>query len=149
MAYTENEVVIRRDAMSIYNFLLEPVNLPLWREGLRSVELILGAAGSPGAVYRPHLADTAYRQPAADFELTVTRPGAEIQFQVLAGPVRPHGGYYLSTEGSTTRVRFALRCRPGAALFLVTPKVRRAMKAQVAQLERLKAVLEQEQRTAA
>ncbi|MDQ0754937.1 SRPBCC family protein [Arthrobacter sp. B3I4] len=150
MAYAENDVVIQRDAMSVYTFLLDPVNLPLWREGVRSVELIAGAGGSQGAVYRPHLDHTGHRQSAADFELTVTRPGAEIQFQVLAGPVRPHGGYYLSSEGTSTRVRFALQCRPGAAgLLLVLPKVRRALKTQVAQLERLKTVLEKEQQRAA
>ncbi|MFF2029036.1 hypothetical protein [Arthrobacter sp. NPDC058192] len=149
MAQAENDVVIHRDAISIYNFLVDPVNLPLWRDGLGGVELVSGSAGSPGAVYRPHFAAAERRWAAADFELTVTRPGTEIQFQVLTGPGRPHGGYYLSTEGSSTCVRFALRCRLGAALFLVSPRVRRAMKAQVAQLERLKAVLEQQQRTAA
>jgi uncharacterized membrane protein len=149
VAYAENEVVIQRDAMSIYNFLVDPVNLPLWREGLRSVELLSGAAGSPGAVYRPHFADTDRRRESADFELTVTRPGAEIQFQVLAGPLRTHGGYYLSTAGNSTCVRFAVRCRLGRALFLPSPKVRRAIKAQVAQLEWLKAVLEQQRRAAA
>lgn len=149
MAYAENEVVIQCDSMSIYTFLVDPVNLPLWREGLSRVELVSGAAGSPGAVYRPHFADADHGPAAADFELTVTRPGAEIQFQVLNGPARPHGGYYLSTEGSSTCVRFALRCRPGRALFLPSPKIRRAIKAQVAQLERLKTVLEQQQQAAA
>lgn len=147
MAFAEYEVVIQRDALSVYNFLLDPRNLMSWRDGISGVELISGAAGSMGAVYRPIFAGTG-RPAAADFELTATRPGAEIQFQVIAGPARPHGGYYLSTEGGSTRVRFALRYRPPGAGVLMYPKLRRAMKAQVAQLERLKAVMER-QRAAA
>jgi uncharacterized membrane protein len=148
VAFVEYEVVIHRDAISVYNFLLDPRNLPAWREGVRGVELISGAAGSTGAIYRPRLAGTAFGPAAADFELTATRPGAEIQFQVIVGPARPHGGYYLSSERGSTRVRFALRYRPTAVELLSYAKVRRAMKAEVAQLERLKSVLEH-QRAAA
>lgn len=147
MAFAEYEVVIQRDAMSIYNFLLDPRNLPCWRDGIRGVQLISGAAGSKGAVYRP-ISDGTGSLAVMDFELTATRPGAEIEFQAVSGPARPHGGYYLSTEGGSTRVRFALRYRAAGPVFLTLPRIRRALKAQVAQLERLKSVLEQ-QRAAA
>ena len=94
-----------------------------------------------GAVYRPLFAGAG--GPAdVDFTLSTTRPGAEIEFQAIAGRIRVHGGYYLSTEGSSTRVRFALRCRPAVAALLSYPRVRRAMMAQVAELEQLKSVLE-------
>ena len=69
-------------------------------------------------------------------------PGAEIQYQVIVGPARPHGGYYLSTEGPSTRVRFALNCEPKGFLVRVTNPFRRRMKAEVGQLERLKSILE-------
>ncbi|KRE79210.1 SRPBCC family protein [Arthrobacter sp. Soil763] len=141
MAFAEYEVVIERDAMSIYTFLLDPRNLASWRTGIRGVKLISGAAGATGAVYRPLFAGTG--GPAdVDFALSTTRPGAEIEFQAIAGRMRVHGGYYLSTEGSSTRVRFALRCRPAVAALLSYPRVRRAMLAQVAELEQLKSVLE-------
>lgn len=143
MAFAEYEVVIQRDAMSVYNFLLDPRNLPSWRPGIRGVTLISGAAGSKGAVYRPVFAGAGGPEDA-DFALTATRPGAEIEFEVASGPVRPHGGYYLSTEGDSTRVRFALRCRPGLAVLLRYPSIRRVLKAQVAELPRLKSVLELE-----
>jgi uncharacterized membrane protein len=148
LAFAEHDVVIEYDAMGIYAFLLDPRNLPYWRDGVESVELVSGAAGTPGAVYRPRLRASTFPPAAADFALTEARPGAEIQFQVLTGPVRVHCGYYLSTNGGNTHVRFALRYRPGVASFLLSAKVRRAMQAQVAQLEQLKTVLEQ-QRAAA
>jgi len=142
LAFAEYDVVIQRDALRVYYFLLDPGNLPAWRDGIRGVELISGAACSAGAIYRPLLAGAGFRPAAADFELTATRPGAELQFQVVVGQARPHGGYYLSTERGGTRVRFALRYRPSAAEFLSYGRLRRAMKAEVAQLERLKTVLE-------
>ena len=114
MAFAEYDVVIHRDAMSVYNFLLDPGHLPLWREGVRSVELHSGAAGAKGAVYR----------------------------QTVAGPARPHGGYYLSTEGPGTRVRFALNCEPKGFLARLTNPLRRRMKTEVGQLDRLKSLLE-------
>ncbi|AXJ08906.1 SRPBCC family protein [Arthrobacter sp. PM3] len=142
MAFAEYDVVIHRDAMKVYNFLMDPAHLPLWREGVRSVELRSGAAGAKGAVYRQTVAGPGGRPVAADFEIIEARPGAEIQYQVIAGPARPHGGYYLSTEGHSTRVRFALNCEPRGFLARVTSPFQRRMKAEVCQLERLKTVLE-------
>ena len=148
MAFAEYEVVIRRDAMSVYNFLLDPRNLPFWRNGIRGVELVSGAACSKGAIYRPRLAATGRPAAAGEFQLTATRPGAEIQFQAIAGPAQLHGGYYLSTEGSRTRVRFALRSRNAGLSLLMYPRLRREMMGQVEQLEQLKSLLEHRQEAA-
>lgn len=148
MAYAEHDVVIQYDAMGIYAFLLDPRNLPYWREGIESVDLVSGAVGAPGSVYRPRLAPGGFPPAGGDFELTATRPGAEIQFQVISGHARVHCGYYLSTHGGSTHVRFALRYRPGVAPFLLSAGMRRAMQAQVVQLEQLKMLLEAEQAAA-
>ena len=142
MAFAEYEVVVERDAMTVYRFLQDGLNLPSWREGIRNIELRSGAVGAKGAVYQQTLTGPAGRPIAADFQITQLRPGAEIQFQVVAGPARPHGGYYLSTEGMNTRVRFALEFRPKGLAGLMDFMIQRSMKAEVAQLERLKTVLE-------
>lgn len=142
MAFAEYDVVIQCDAMSVYNFLVDARNLPRWRAGIRSIELESGAAGAKGAVYRQTVAGPGGRPVAGDFQITEARPGAEIQYQVIVGAVRPRGGYYLSTEGRRTRVRFALECEPKGILGLLRSPFRRAMKAEVGQLERLKTVLE-------
>jgi uncharacterized membrane protein len=142
VAFAEYEVIVERDAMTVYQFLQDGLNLPSWREGIRSIELRSGAVGANGAVYQQTLTGPAGRPIAADFQITQLRPGAEIQFQVVAGPARPHGGYYLSTEGTSTRVRFALEFRPKGLAGLMDFMIQRTMKAEVAQLERLKTVLE-------
>jgi uncharacterized membrane protein len=142
MTFAEHEVLIRRDAMSVYTFLVDGLNLPQWRDGIRSIGLAAGAVGAKGAVYQQTLVGRSGRPVAGDFEITQARPGAEIQFQVIAGPVRPSGGYYLSTEPDGTRVRFALEFQPKGFKALMKSMIQRTMKAEVAQLERLKHVLE-------
>lgn len=142
MAFAEYEVVVKRDAMTVYRFLQDGLNLPSWREGIRTIELRSGAVGAKGAVYQQTLTGPAGRPIAADFQITQLRPGAEIQFQVVAGPARPRGGYYLSSEGASTRVRFALEYRPKGFAGLMDFMIQRTMRTEVAQLERLKEVLE-------
>jgi uncharacterized membrane protein len=142
VAFAEYDVLIQRDAMSVYNFLADARNLPRWRLGIRSIELQSGAEGAKGAVYRQLLAGPGGRVVPGDFEITEARPGAELRYQVTVGQIRPKGGYYLSTEGQRTRVRFALECEPKGILARWRRPFRRAMKAEVVQLERLKAVLE-------
>ena len=142
MAFAEYEVLIQRDAVSVFRFLADGLNLPLWCEAVRSIELLSGAPGTKGSVYQQTVSGPGGRPVASDFQITQVRPGAEIQFQVIAGPAQPHGGYYLSSEGGSTRVRFALEYQPKGLMALVNGAVHQSMKAEVAQLERLKAVLE-------
>jgi uncharacterized membrane protein len=142
MAFAEHEVLIRCDAMTVYAFLVDGMNLPQWRRGIRSIALMSGAAGTKGAVYRQTLAGRSGRTIPADFEITHARPGAEIQFRVISGPSQPSGGYYLSTEPDGTRVRFALEYQPKGLLGLMNTGIQRTIKAEVAQLARLKDVLE-------
>ena len=144
MTIAEYDVVIQRDARSVYEFLLDARNLPCWRSGVRSIELESGAAGTKGAVYRQTLAGPGGRSVCGDFEITEARPGAEIRYRVLAGPERTRGGYYLSTEGGSTRVRFALEYEPRGLLARLKAPFARRMKAEVSQLEQLKAVLEEQ-----
>ena len=64
------------------------------------MELHSGAAGAKGAVYRQTVAGPGRTHPwPRTSKSSKPGTGAEIQYQVLVGPARPHGGYYLSTEG--------------------------------------------------
>ena len=148
MAFAEHEVLIQRDAMAVYLYLLDATNLPLWRDGVRSVKLLKGSAGTKGAVYRKMVAGRSGLSIPADLEITEARPGAEIQFQVSSGLGRRVGGYYLSSEASGTRVRFALEVWPeGRFGFLhrlgfLSRMAQRNLNFEVAQLERLEEVME-------
>jgi hypothetical protein len=56
--------------------------------------------------------------------------------------VRPEGSYELEPTTSGTRVTFTLRARPGGIAKLMTPMVTKTMQSEVAQLERLRQILE-------
>ncbi|MGX9899468.1 SRPBCC family protein [Arthrobacter sp. SA17] len=144
MAFAEYEVLIQRDAISVYRFLADGLNLPLWSKDVRSIELLSGAPGAKGSVYQQTIAGPGGRPVACDFQITQVRPGAEIQFQVIAGPAQPRGGYYLSSEGKSTRVRFALEYQPKGLMGLVNGAAHQSLKTEVAQLELLKVLLEKQ-----
>ena len=151
MAFAEHEVLIRRDAMAVYGFLADGMNLPLWRDGVRSVTLLHGSAGTVGAVFRQMVAGRAGLRLPAELEFTHARPGAEIQFRVTFGPGHRSGGFYLSTESAGTRVRFALEAHPEGSfgfldrLSFLNRLLQRSLRADVAQLERLKDIMEVQQ----
>lgn len=142
MAFAEHEVLIRRDAMSVYLYLVDAANLPLWRDGVRSVRLLHGTTGTKGAVYRAMVAGRSGLSIPADMELLEARPGAEVRFGLVSGPARRTGGYYLSTEAAGTRVRFALEARPEGRFGFLSRMAQRRVEAEVAELDRLKGVME-------
>lgn len=150
MAIAEHEVLIERDAMAVYQFLLDATNLPLWRDDVRSVKLARGQAGTAGAAYRKMVAGRSGLSIPAELEITHVRPGAEIRFHIVSGPATRWGGYYLSTENAGTRVRFALEARrEGRFGFFdrfsfLSGMLQRRVSSDVAQLDRLKDVLELE-----
>ncbi|MDQ0799417.1 SRPBCC family protein [Arthrobacter sp. SLBN-112] len=148
MAIAEYEVLIGRDAMAVYQYLLDATNLPAWRHDVRSVKLVQGPADSRGAVYRKMVAGRSGLSIPAELEITNVRPGAEIEFHIVSGPATRWGGYYLSTEGSGTRVRFAIEAKREGRfsilnrLGILDGMLQRRVSSDVAQLERLKDVLE-------
>jgi hypothetical protein len=56
--------------------------------------------------------------------------------------VRPEGAYDLEPVAAGTRVTFSLRCSPSGVKRLMTPMVTKTMRSEVAQLDRLREVLE-------
>jgi hypothetical protein len=75
--------------------------------------------------------------------VTAYEPDRRLAFRAIAGPVRPEGSYELTPLNGGTRVTFALHYTPGGLAKLMTPMVARTMRAEVAQLDRLRAVLEE------
>ena len=142
MAGAEHEVLVARDAMTVYSFLLDGANLPRWQTDVRSVGLSSGSAGSVGAGYQVTMDGPRGRPVARDYQITQARPGAEIQFQVVSGPSLLRGGFYLSTESAGTRVRFALEAPSKSFWSFVRPAYRGRLRAAVRQLEKLPGVIE-------
>jgi Predicted integral membrane protein len=142
VAHAENEVVIGRAAGEIYTYLADGLNNPAWRSGVLSIELKSGTAAAVGAVYRQLLRGPGGRAIDGDYEITEAIPGSELRFRVVAGPARPVGAYLLTPLEGGTRVRFTLDLAPKGLMRLMGAAITKTMESEVAQLARLKAVLE-------
>lgn len=70
MAFAANEVVISKDAMTVYGFLMDGMNNSLWRSGVRSIALRSGIRGQKGALYQQTVSGPGGRPVAADFRIT-------------------------------------------------------------------------------
>jgi uncharacterized protein YndB with AHSA1/START domain len=134
-------VEIRRAPAEVFAFLAEGENNRRWRSGVLDISHKTGEG--LGAVYEQGVKGPFGRRVPADYEMTAYEPDRRIGFRAIAGPVRPEGSYELTPlDSGGTRVVFALRCSPHGMAKLMTPMVARTMRAEVAQLDRLRAVLE-------
>jgi uncharacterized membrane protein len=113
---------------------------PRWRSGVLDVRLRSGQG--EGAIYEQGMKGPFGRRVPADYEITAHEPTRRIAFRAIAGPVRPEGAYELEPVDGGTRVRFSLSCSPRGFARLMTPMVAKTMRSEVAQLERLREVLE-------
>ena len=133
-------VEIRRAPAEVFAFLAEGENDRRWRSGVLDVRLKSGHGR--GAIYEQGVKGPFGRRVPADYEITAYDPDHRIGFRAIAGPVRPEGTYELKAVDGGTRVTFTLRCTPHGLAKLMTPMVARTMRSEVAQLDRLSAVLE-------
>jgi carbon monoxide dehydrogenase subunit G len=133
-------IEIRRPVDEVFAFLSEGENDRRWRSGVLDIRRKSGHGR--GAVYEQGVKGPFGRRVPADYEVTVFEPDRRIGFRAIAGPVRPEGSYELASVDGGTRVTFALRAEPRGLAKLMAPMVARTMRTEVAQLDRLRAVLE-------
>jgi uncharacterized membrane protein len=142
MAHAEAHITIDRPVSTVFDFVLDGRNGPLWRPSVADVELVSGTPSGVGAVYRQGLKGPGGRRIAGDYQITACTPNEGITFQVIAGPARPTGTYRFEGEGSRTRVTFSLHYEPKGLSRLMDPVITRTMQGEVALLANLKVYLE-------
>jgi len=142
MPEARGTVEIRRAPAEVFAFLADGENGPRWRAGVLDVRLKSGQG--QGAIYEQGVKGPFGRRVPADYEITAYEPDRRIGFVAIAGPVRPEGSYELTPVDSGTRVTFALSCSPRGMAKLMTPMVAKTMRSEVAHLDRLRAVLEEQ-----
>jgi uncharacterized membrane protein len=140
MPEASHSVEINRPAADVFAFLGDGENDPQWRSGVLDVRRRSGHG--QGAVYEQGVKGPMGRRVPADYEITAYEPDRRIAFRAIAGPVRPEGSYELTPIDGRTRVTFSLRYTPRGMGRLMSPMVGKTMRAEVAQLDRLRAVLE-------
>jgi len=141
MAAAERSVTIARSPDTVFAFVADGLNGPRWRQGVLDVSLVSGSG--VGAVYRQGVKGPGGRRVAADYKVTTYDPPRLLAFQTIAGPVHPRGEFRLEPVPEGTRLTFALSAELGrvSGLFL-GGSVQRTMDAEVAAIERLKALVE-------
>lgn len=142
MAHAESSIEIGRPAADVYRFLADGLNNPKWRPAVKSIALASGAAGEAGAVYKQTMAGPGGGKVAGDYRLAAADPPRHIRFEVIAGPARPVGVFEVEALGERSRVRFSLDLQPKGLMRLMSGMIQRTMEGEVANLARLKAVLE-------
>jgi hypothetical protein len=140
MPEATNTVEIARAPADVFAFLADGTNGPRWRSGV--IDVALKAGEGEGAVYTQGVKGPFGRRVPADYELTAYEPERRIAFRAIAGPVRPEGAYELEPAGAATRLTFSLRWTPAGFGRLMGPMVAKTMRSEVAQLARLREVLE-------
>jgi uncharacterized protein YndB with AHSA1/START domain len=142
MLHAEHTVMINRPAGEVFDYLADGTHNRDWRNGVIQIERVSATEGE-GAAYRQVLAGPGGRRIDGDYRVTVFDRPSRLEFLVTAGPARPTGAFELTeTPGQGTRVRFALDLQPAGLMRLMTPMIARQMRAEVAQLDTLKAILE-------
>jgi len=142
MAQASKSIDIQRPPAEVYAFLADGANDPKWRPAVVEISLASGAAGQQGAVYKQTLKGPGGGKVAGDYRLVEATPPRRIRFEVIAGPARPTGLYEIEPVGAASRVRFSLSLQPKGFMRLMNGMIQRTMEAEVANLTRLKEVLE-------
>src|SRR5437879_1148319 len=142
MAHAENTVTVDRPAGEVFAFLADGRNNPRWRSGVLEIERSSPGDGE-GATYRQVIAGPGGRRGPGDYRVTVHEAPHRLEFQVVAGPARPHGAFELTEpEPGRTTVHFTLDLAPKGLMRLMDGMVAKQMRAEVAQLTHLKTELE-------
>lgn len=141
MPSASSSLTIGRPIGAVFAYVADGTNAKSWRPGVLDVALQSGQG--LGAVYRQGVKGPGGRRIAADYEITAFEPEQRIAFRTVAGPVRPTGEYRFSASGDGTRLTFSLAAELGGwKKLLMGGPVQSTMDAEVANLERLKQVLE-------
>ncbi len=142
MPHAEHTVTISRPPQVVFDYLADGTHNREWRNGVLEIRRTSADDGQ-GATYRQVMAGPGGRRIDGDYRVTVFDPPRRLEFLVTAGPARPAGVFELSEAAvGSTRVRFSLDLEPSGAMKLMTPMISREMRREVAQLDKLKAILE-------
>jgi uncharacterized protein YndB with AHSA1/START domain len=141
MPQAQHSVTIARPVDEVFAFVADGERGPEWRTGIVDIRRIAGQG--MGARYAQGVRGPMSRRIAADYEITAYEPGRRLEFQTIAGPVRPHGRYDFAAVDAGTRLTFSLEAElSGLRRLFMGSMVQGTMNAEVQALDKLKQVLE-------
>jgi len=141
MPSASRTITINRPPADVFAFFADPANDPAWRDAVKDIH----SHGDPevGGVIHQTIAGPMGRGLSADLEITAYDVGSRYAFQVVAGPARPAGEFTFAPSGAGTAVTFSLRAElTGVKKLLLAGPVQKSMDAEMANLDKAKAILE-------
>jgi uncharacterized membrane protein len=140
MAHAEHTVTVQRPVDEVFAFLADALNEPKWRPEVIAIRLVSGSG--LGAVYAQTMKGPGGRSIVADFRITRYDEPTRMDFEVIAGPVRPTGTYALRDAGSgATEVTFTMDLKPRGLMVLASPMLNRVVRTEVRNLDHVPAAL--------
>jgi uncharacterized protein YndB with AHSA1/START domain len=139
--HAERAVTVARPAEVVFEVLASGAPGYQWREGVRELTLMTNST-EQGAVYRQVITGPGGRDIDCDYLITGYDPPRRLEFAIVAGPARPTGSFELVDRDGHTEVTFCLDVAPRGLRLLLAPLWSRVLRSEVAQLDRLKTVLE-------
>lgn len=134
-------VTIQRPVDAVFDFVADGEKGSEWRPGVLDIARISGSG--VGTTYKQGVRGPMGRRIAADYQITSFEPNRLLEFQTIAGPVRPRGRYEFESVDGGTRLAFALEAElSGIRRLLMGSMVSKTMESEVRSLDRLKRVLE-------
>ena len=141
MPHAQRTIVIARTQADVYEFFADAENDKQWRPGVALIRREGPLA--VGTRYTQRIAGPGGRQVPADVEITELDPDTRVAFRGVAGPVRPVGDYSFAPAEGGTAVTFTLDAElSGVKKFVMGKPVQKSMDAEMANLDKAKALLE-------
>ena len=133
---------VTRPIGDVFAFLADGRNEPSWRSDVIITRRLSGSG--VGAIYARRMrVRPGGRVIASDFRITRCEEPTRLDFEVIAGRVRPTGSFILRDTGSdSTDVTFTMELMPRGLMVLVRSVLNRRIRAQVASLGNLPTALE-------
>ncbi len=143
MAHAEHTVTINAPLDKVFAFVADGENNPKWRDAVISIKLRAGESGKQGADYAQMLKGPGGGKIDGSYIISQLEPNRMLEFQVIAGPARPVGTFTVAAEGDATKLTFTLDLVPqGIFMKLMQGMIQKTMDSEVANLDKLKQVLE-------
>lgn len=136
MVRSESSVEVDRSAEEVFAFLADGTNNPKWRKGVFEIRHIRGRG--VGAEYEQQFSGPGGRMMRANYRISVWEEPTRLEFEVTAGPARPHGSFKIRAISPTTcRVSFTITLELQGVMKLVRGLIEQQVAAEAATIQNL------------
>ena len=136
MAHAEQTVTVDHPIAEVFAYLADGMNDKAWRPEVISINHVEGAG--VGATYAQTMKGPAGRKIKGDFRFTRYDEPNRLEFDVIAGPARPHGTFELrEVSPTTTEVTFTMDLKPRGLMVLMTPMINKQVETEVSNIKNL------------